>query len=50
VSLRYYVYISDAKVDMLLPQVDPGFARKWATEVGVSLPFVSAKRQVEAQV
>lgn len=49
-SLRYYVYISDSKVDMLLQQVDPGFARKRATEVGVSLKFVSAKRKVEAPV
>lgn len=47
-SLRYYVYISDAKVDMLLPQVDAGFGRKRATEVGVSLKFLSAKRSVEA--
>lgn len=47
-SLRYYVYISDSKVDMLLPQVDPGFARKRATDVGVSLKIVSAKRTVEA--
>lgn len=47
-SLRYYLYISDTKVDMLLQQVDPGFARKRSTEVGVSLKFVSAKRTVEA--
>ncbi|MFE6281095.1 DUF7019 family protein [Streptomyces sp. NPDC057877] len=46
-ALRYYVYISDAKVDMLLPQVDAGFARRRATEVVVSLKFVSARRSVE---
>jgi hypothetical protein len=50
VSLRYYVYVSDSKVDMLLQQVDPGFAGKRTTEVGVSLKFVSAKRSVEAPV
>ena len=48
-SLRYYLYISDAKVDMLLPQVDPGFARKRSAEVGVNVPFLSAKRSVDAQ-
>lgn len=48
-SLRYYVYISDAKVDMLLPQIDPGFARKRSAEVGVRLPLLSAKRSVDAQ-
>lgn len=47
-SLRYYLYVSDAKVDMLLPQVDPGLARKRAGEVGVNLPFLTAKRQVES--
>lgn len=48
-SLRYYLYISDAKVDMLLPQVDPGFGRKRSGEVGVNVSFLSAKRSVEAQ-
>lgn len=47
-SARYYLYVSDSKVDMLLQQVDPGFARKRTTEVGVNLTFVSAKRAVEA--
>lgn len=45
-SLRYYVYISDAKVDMLLAQIDPGFARTRSAEVSVSLPGVGAKRAV----
>ncbi|GAA3436917.1 DUF7019 family protein [Kutzneria kofuensis] len=47
-SLRYYVYISDSKVDMLLPQVDPGFAGKRSTEVGVNLKVVTGKRKVES--
>lgn len=47
-SLRYYVYISDAKVDMLLPQVDAGFSRRRTTEVGFGLKFVNARRSVEA--
>ena len=43
-SLSYYVYISDSKVDMLLPQIDPGFGAKRQTEVGVNLSVLSAKR------
>jgi hypothetical protein len=47
VSLRYYYYISDAKVDMLLPQVDPGFGAKRTTEFGVGLNPFSGKRKRE---
>jgi hypothetical protein len=47
VSLRYYYYISDAKVDMLLPQVDPGFAGKRTTEFGIGLNPLSGKRKRE---
>lgn len=47
-ALRYYVYISDSKVDMLLPQVDPKFAGKRSTEVGVNLKLVTGKRKVES--
>ena len=47
-SLRYYVYLSNAKVDMLLAQVDPGFARRRTTEVSVNLPGVGARRGVDA--
>ncbi|TDD74228.1 hypothetical protein E1293_29870 [Actinomadura darangshiensis] len=42
-SLRYYLYISDAKIDMLLPRVDPGFGRKRTSEVGMSVTLL-AKR------
>ncbi len=45
-SFRYYLYISDTKVDMLLSQIDPGFARTRSTEVSVSLNVVGAKRNV----
>jgi hypothetical protein len=48
VSLRYYYYISDAKVDMLLPQVDPGFAAKRTTEFGIGLNPFSGKSKREA--
>lgn len=34
-SLRYYLYISDSKINIPLQQVDPGFGRKRTSEVGV---------------
>ncbi|MDA3627737.1 SAVMC3_10250 family protein [Saccharopolyspora oryzae] len=43
-TFRYYLYVSDSKVDMLLSQIDPRFAAKRSTEVGVNLQMVSAKR------
>ncbi|MGH3940904.1 MAG: DUF7019 family protein [Pseudonocardiaceae bacterium] len=48
VSFRYYLYISDAKVDMLLSQIDPGRTRRRATEVSLRLSVVGAKRSVES--
>ncbi|MGC7097439.1 DUF7019 family protein [Amycolatopsis lurida] len=45
-SFRYYLYISDTKVDMLLAQIDPGFARSRATEVSLDLKVVGAKRSM----
>jgi hypothetical protein len=47
VPLRYYLYISDAKVDMLLSQVDPTAKRKLATELSVDLKLFAAKRSSE---
>ncbi|WP_329558554.1 SAVMC3_10250 family protein [Streptomyces uncialis] len=47
-SFRYYLYISDAKVDMLLSQTDPGWARKRTSEVGLDLKVVTARRSVES--
>lgn len=46
-SLRYYLYVSDSKVDMLLAQIDPALRRKRTTEVNVSLKVVGGKRVVE---
>lgn len=45
VTFRYYVFISDSKVDMLLPQIDPGRSRagKRTTELKVNLSVLSAK-------
>lgn len=45
-SFRYYLYISDTKVDMLLPQIDPGFARQRESEVSVGLKVVAGSRRV----
>jgi hypothetical protein len=50
VTERYYLYISDAKVDMLLGQIDPGFGRRSTTEAGLNVKLFSAKRSVEAAV
>ncbi|MET7704898.1 SAVMC3_10250 family protein [Micromonospora sp. NPDC005413] len=47
-SFRYYLYISDAKVDMLLSQIDPGYHRKRSAEFSVNLTFVGAKHTVES--
>lgn len=49
-SFRYFVYISDAKVDMLLQQIDPGATRKRTAEVSVDLKVLKGKRGVEAAV
>ncbi|WP_369015724.1 DUF7019 family protein [Streptomyces tropicalis] len=49
VSLHYYLYVSDAKVDMLLPRLDGGFGDRRTGEVGASLKSFNAKRSVEAQ-
>ncbi|MBM0278986.1 DUF7019 family protein [Micromonospora tarensis] len=47
-SFRYYLYISDAKVDMLLSQIDPGHRRGRSAEFSLNLPFVGAKHTVES--
>jgi len=46
--MRYYLYISDAKVDMLLSQIDPDFGRPSTTEAGLSVKLFSFRRSVEA--
>ncbi|GAA3811026.1 DUF7019 family protein [Streptomyces phyllanthi] len=47
-SVRYYLYVSDAKVDMMLAQIDPAYARKRVTEFSIGLTVAGAKRTVEA--
>ncbi|WP_369154328.1 SAVMC3_10250 family protein [Streptomyces sp. R02] len=47
VTYRFYLYISDVKVDMLLAQLAPSAAATRTTEVGVDLKFVNGRRTVE---
>src|SRR5260370_39193076 len=49
IQMKYYTYISDAKVDMLFPQVPHDIKKKVATEFGIDLKFLSAKRKAEAE-
>jgi hypothetical protein len=48
VSFRYYVYVSDSKIDMLLAQMDPAFTRKRTTELSLNLTVLAGKRSSEA--
>lgn len=48
VPFRYYLYISDAKVDMMLAQIDPGWGRKRVTEFSFGLKMLGARHSVES--
>jgi hypothetical protein len=48
--MKYYVYISDAKVDMLLPQIPHEDKRRIATELKIDLKILSAARKTEADI
>jgi hypothetical protein len=45
--LQYYVYISDAKIDMLLPQIPGPRRRRITREIGVNWKILSAKQTAE---
>ncbi|MGO8987737.1 MAG: DUF7019 family protein [bacterium] len=47
--MRYYSYISDAKVDMLLPQVPDGIKQTVAAELGFDLKLVKGKMKAETK-
>jgi len=47
--MKYYIYISDAKIEMLLPQVPHTVKKKIATEFGIDLKLLSAKRKSEVE-
>ena len=45
--MKYFVYMSDAKVDMLLPQIPQEVKSKLAAEIGVNVGVLSAKLKSE---
>jgi hypothetical protein len=45
--MKYYIYISDAKVDMLLPQIPYEAKKKIATELKIDFKVFSASRKTE---
>lgn len=47
--MKYYVYISDAKVDMLLPQVPHDIKKKVAVEFKTDIKIFSAARKTETE-
>jgi len=47
--MKYYIYISDAKVDMLFPQVPHDIKKKVATEWKMDLKVLSASRKTETE-
>ncbi|WP_263353309.1 DUF7019 family protein [Acidicapsa acidisoli] len=47
--MKYYIYISDAKVDMLFPQVPHDIKKKVALEFKMDLKLLSASRKTETE-
>jgi hypothetical protein len=47
--VKFYLYISDAKVDMLFPQVPHDIKKKVATEWKMDLKLLSASRRVDTE-
>jgi hypothetical protein len=47
--MKYYVYISDSKVDMLLPQITDEKKKKIATEFKIDLKLLSASWKSERE-
>jgi len=47
--MKYYVYISDAKVDMLLAQIPHDAKQRLATEFKFDLKLLSASRKTETE-
>lgn len=45
--MKYYLYISDAKIDMLYPQVPHDVKQRVNTEFGMDLKLVKASRKTE---
>lgn len=47
--MKYYVYISDAKIDMLLPQIPHEVKQRLATEFKFDLKLLSVARRSETE-
>jgi hypothetical protein len=47
--MKYYIYISDAKIDMLLPQVPHDIRQKVAVEFKTDIKIFSASRKTETE-
>jgi len=48
--MKYYIYISDAKVNMLLSQIPHEHKKRIATEFKIDLKLLSASRKAEVEV
>jgi hypothetical protein len=48
--MKYYLYISDAKIDMLYPQIPHDLKKHVKTEVGMDVKFVKASRTTEKEI
>lgn len=46
-SFRYYLYVSDSKIEMMLSQIDPALTRKRTAELSLNLKVVGGKRATE---
>jgi hypothetical protein len=47
-SFKYYIYVSDAKVEMMISQIDPSFQRKRTAEWTLNFKIFGAKKGTEA--
>jgi hypothetical protein len=48
--MKYFVFVSDAKVDMLLPQIPQKLKSKLAAEIGVNIGVLTASLKSERDV
>src|SRR5919202_560301 len=49
-TFKYYLYVSDAKVDMMLSQIDPSFRRKRTVEWSLNFKLFGARRGTESEI
>jgi hypothetical protein len=48
--MKYYIYISDAKVNMLLPQIPHDLKKKLATEFKIDLKVLTVSHKIEKEI